>query len=278
MQNFGFGGLQQELPLEIGGALAEAAELFAGRGQFRRRRFGFAALAIAAQLDVLHRAFVVGDADLHRLDLGAQRRKLDALAVGRDRMLAQLGDQLDQLGFLVGERALDFAQRAVLDLEFLFGGAQLLALGLVAGLEREDRRGLLAELLLELIDGVGLLAELGKLRRRLGLHLRHAHFEAAGRHGEFGAQLVLVGADFGDRQRRRRFEAAHGQAHGTVMNQRDEQQSEQRRNQETDAEIHDRFDHETTPPSASQHPAMRIRTAPHSPAVNLNRLSPPRHC
>ena len=65
--------------------------------------------------------------------------------------------------------------------------------------------------------------ELGKLRRRLGLHLRHAHFEAAGRHGEFGAQLVLVGADFGDRQRRGRFEAAHGQAHGTVMNQRDEQ-------------------------------------------------------
>ena len=193
-------------------------------------------------------------------------------------MLAQLGDELDQLGLLVGERALDFAQRAVFDLEFLFGGAQLLALGLVAGLDREDGRGLLAELLLELIDGVGLLAELGKLRRRLGLHLRHAHFEAAGRHGEFGAQLILVGADFGDRQRCRRLEAAHGQAHGTVMNQRDEQQSEQRRNQETDAEIHDRFDHETTPPSASRHPAMRIRTAPHSPAVNLNRLSPPRHC
>ena len=193
-------------------------------------------------------------------------------------MLAQLGDQLDQLGLLVGERALDFAQRAVFELEFFFGGAQLLALGLVASLQREDGRGLLAELLPEQIDGVGLLAELGKLRRRLGLHLRHAHFEAAGRHGEFGAQLVLVGADFGNRQRRRRFEAAHGQAHGAVMNQRDEQQSEQRRNQETDAEIHDRFDHETTPPSASRHPAMRIRTAPHSPAVNLNRLSPPRHC
>ena len=77
MQNLGFGGLQQKLPLELGGALAEAAEFFARRGQFRRRRFGFAALAIKAQLDVLHRAFVIGDADLHRLDLSAQGGKLD---------------------------------------------------------------------------------------------------------------------------------------------------------------------------------------------------------
>ena len=122
-----------ELPFEIGGALAETAELFAGRGQFRRRRFGLAALAIAALLDILHRAFVVGDADLHRLDLGAQRGELDALAVGGDRMLAQFGDQLGQLGLLVGERALGLAQRAGLELEFLLGGAQLLALASCRG-------------------------------------------------------------------------------------------------------------------------------------------------
>ena len=146
--------------------------------------------------------------------------------------------------------ALGLAQRADLDLEFLLGGAQLLAQRLVARFEREDGRGLLAELLLELIDGVGLLAEFGQLRRRLGLHLLDAHFEAPGRHGEFGAQLILVGADFGDRQRRRRFEALHGQPHGAVMNQRDEQQAKQRRNQEPDPEIHDRFDHDATPPAA----------------------------
>ena len=90
-------------------------------------------------------------------------------------------------------------------------------------LPTRDRGRLLAEFFLELVDGVGLLAEFGELRRRPGLHLLDAHFEPARRHGELGAQLILVGADFGDRERRRRFQAPHRQAHGAVMHERDEQ-------------------------------------------------------
>ena len=164
---------------------------------------------------------------------------------------------------------------------------------LVAGFEREDRRGLVAELLLELIDGVGLLAKLGELRRGLGFHLLDAHFEASGRHREFGAQLILVGADLGDRQRRRRFEPPHRQAHGAVVHQRNEQQAKQRRNEESDAEIHDRFDHDATPPSPlrfltqlARHAREGERRLTHATAgatcttftaVNLNRVRPQRH-
>src|SRR6185503_15515331 len=82
-------------------------------------------------------------------------------------------------------------------------------------------------------------------------HLLDAHFEAARRHGEFGAQLILVGADFSDRQWRGRFEAAHRQAHGAIVYEGNEEQSKQCRNEEADPEIHDRFDHDTTPPGPS---------------------------
>ena len=207
------------------------------------------ALARQALLGLGHRALVIGDADLHRFDLGAERGDLGALAVGDQRAFAELAEKLCQLGFLVGEVTLGFAQRARFDLEFFLGGAQLIAQRLVARFERENGRGLLAELFLELIDGVGFLAELGQLRRGLGLHLLDAHFEPSGRHREFGAQLVLVGADLGDRQRRCRFEALHRQAHRAAMHQRNEQQAQQRRNQKSDTEIHDRFDHDASGPS-----------------------------
>ncbi len=209
-----------------------------------------------------HRALVIGDADLHRFDLGAERGDFGALAVGDQRAFAELAEKLCQFGFLVGEMALGFAQRARFDLEFILGGAELIAQRLVARFERKNGRGLFAELFLELVDGVGLLAELGQLRRGLGLHLLDAHFEPSGRHREFGAQLILVGADFGDRQRRRRFEALHRQAHGAVMHQRNEQQAEQRRDQKSDTEIHDRFDHDATPPGRLPHscpPAAKER-------------------
>ena len=219
------------------------------RGQFIRRRFGVGAFAPEPALGLLYGPLVIGDADFHRFDLGAERRDLGALAVGDQRSFAELAEQFGQLRLLVGELPLGLAQRARLDLEFLFGRAQLIAQTLVAGFEREDRGGLVAELLLELIDGVAFLAKLGELRRGLGFHLLDAHFEASGRHREFGAELILVGADLGDRQRSGRFEPLHRQADGAVMHQRNEQQAKQRRNEESDAEIHDRFDHDATPPS-----------------------------
>src|ERR1700733_14094527 len=76
------------------------------------------------------------------------------------------------------------------------------------------------------------------------------------------------------------------------MNERHEQQAEQRRDKKSDAEIHDRFDHDFTPPhpppslprtrgregSGTRHDlATRTRTAPLSPRVNLNRLLATRH-
>ena len=199
----------------------------------------------------LHRAFGLADTQPHGLNLHPRRRQLDALVVGGERPLAELGDHFLEPRLLVGQRALRLVQRARLQLELLLAVAQLIAQRLVARFQRKDRRGLLAKLLLELIDGVALLGELGELRRRLRLHLIDAHFEPPGRHGEFGAQLILVGADFGDRQRRRRLEAPHRQAHGAVMYERDEEQSKQCRNEEADPEIHDRFDHDTTPPGPS---------------------------
>ena len=246
-QDLGFGRLHEQLPLAARRRAPPVRRACRAPRRQLGRRLRFAAFARQPLFGRPHRALVVGDADLHRFDLRAQRRQLDALTVGHDRALAELGDELGKLGLLVGERALRLAQRgrisartpprwrAVDRAEFLSRDS-----------EREDRRGLLAELFLELVDGVGLLAELGELAGGLGLHLLDAHFEPARRHGEFGAQLILVGADFGDRQRRRRFEAPHRQAHGAVMHQGDEKQSEQRRNQKPDPEIHDRFDHDTT--------------------------------
>ena len=135
---------------------------------------------------------------------------------------------------------------ADLRLELVLGGAQLVAQILVPRFQREDRRRLLAEFFLELVDGVGLLAEFGELAGRPRLHLLDAHLEPARRHGEFGAQLILVGANFGDRQRCRRFKAAHGQAYRPIVHKGDEKQSEQRRDQKPDPEKHDRFNHDTT--------------------------------
>ena len=61
------------------------------------------------------------------------------------------------------KRALGIVHGAGLDREFLFGGAQLVAQCFVARFQRENRGGLFAELDLETIDGVALLAEFGKL-------------------------------------------------------------------------------------------------------------------
>ena len=78
-------------------------------------------------LGLLDRPLVIGDADLHRFDLGAERRDLGALAVGDQRSFAEFAEQFRQLRLLVGELPLGLAQRARLDLEFLLGRAQLVA-------------------------------------------------------------------------------------------------------------------------------------------------------
>ncbi|MEI9803278.1 MAG: hypothetical protein WDN48_00975 [Pseudolabrys sp.] len=85
--------------------------------------------------------------------------------------------------------------------------------------------GLFAELDLEPVDGVALLAQLGKLAGALGAEILDADFEPPRRHRELGAQLILVGLNLGHRQRCRRFEPAHGQAHRAAMGRGGRQQA-----------------------------------------------------
>ena len=131
LEHLRFGRLRHELPFELGGACRELVELAAGLVQLVGRRLGVAALTREAVFGRPHGAFVIGDADLHRFDLGTHRRELDALTVGQDRALAEFGDEFGELRLLVGERALGFAQRARFELELVLGGAQLLAQVLV---------------------------------------------------------------------------------------------------------------------------------------------------
>ena len=183
----------------------------------------------------------------------------------RHRTLVERADELGEFGFLVGQRALGLVHDAGLGGDFVLGGAQLIAQRLVARFQRENGGGLFAQLHLEPVDGVALLAELGELAGGLGLELLDAHFEAPRRHGEFGAQLVLVGLDFRHRQRRRGFETAHGQAHRAAMDEGNDDEPEQGRDQKSDPEIHDRFDHErrlqlTLParPNTNPNPGRRV--------------------
>ena len=158
-------------------------------------------------------------------------------------LLVQFARQLGELGFLVGERALGIVHRAGLGRDLVLGRAHLVAQRLVARFQRENGGGLFAELDLEPVDGVALLAEFGELAGGLGLELVDAHFQAPRRHGEFRAQLVLVGLDFRHRQRRGGLQAPHGQPHRAAMHEGDDDQPDQGCEQEADPEIHDRFDH-----------------------------------
>ena len=114
---------------------------------------------------------------------------------------------------------------------------------LFLGLEREQRRGFFAELELEPADRLAFPADLGGLAGGLRLHLLDVHFEPAHGHGEFGAQLILVGLNFRHRQRGQRFQPTHGETHRAGMHQRDDADDEQARDQKPDPDIHDRFDH-----------------------------------
>src|SRR5579885_1793250 len=141
--------------------------------------FGLA--AIFRSLDVLlgsRKTF------LERLDLRLERVDLALPRGGNARLLLERAHKLGKLRLLVGERALGLVHRGGLDRNLLLGRAQLIAQRLVARLEGEDRGGLLAEFDLKSVDGVVLLAELGKLARRLGLKLLDAHFQPPRGHGD----------------------------------------------------------------------------------------------
>ena len=64
------------------------------------------------------------------------------------------------------------------------------------------------------------LVGLDQLANRLVLGLVQSHLDAAKLDGIFGAQLILVGLDVGDRHRHGRFELLRGEAHGAIPERR----------------------------------------------------------
>ena len=177
------------------------------------------------------------------LDLGAHRDQLDLAAFRHHRTVGQLGIDFGKLALLFVQRQFGGTQHPGFVSEFLFGGAKLLLHRLLARLQPEDRGVLLAKLDLHAVDRIGFLAEFGKLAGGLVFQLIDVHLEPARRHREFRAKLVLVGLDLGHRQRRCRFHALGGEPHRAIVHQRHDHQPEQHRDQKTDRQIHDRFDH-----------------------------------
>jgi hypothetical protein len=185
------------------------------------------------------------DLGFERVHLRAQRNDFDALTVGQERALAELGGELEQRGLLVGERARGVVQRLGPGADFFFGRAGEIAQRFLARFERKDRAGFVGKLALEPVDRLGLLAEFRELARGACLELVDADLEPSRRHRKLGPQLVLVGLDLRHGQRRCSFEAADGEADGAIMDERDEHKPDQACEQEADRKIHDRFDHHT---------------------------------
>ena len=165
--------------------------------------------------------------------------------------------------------------RAGLDQKFFLGCTQLFAQILVPRLERENGRGLFAEFDLEAIDGVALLAKLGKLACASGLELLDAHFQSPRRHGELGAQLVLVGLNLGHRQRRGCLEPTHCQTYGARMDERNDNEPNQSRGKKANAEKHDRLNHGPYVSSSRKFGEIResAPTDPTAPDAILNPAS-----
>ena len=103
--------------------------------------------------------------------------------------------------------------------------------------------GLLQELGLEQIDRLVLAGDVAQLGGHLGLELVDAHLEPARVQRELGAQMVLVGLDFGHRHRDGVFEAALGEADGALMDEGNQDDRQQTRDEKATPEIHDQFDH-----------------------------------
>ncbi len=242
-EHFGFRGLRNQLAFQLSDTGAEARRLGALLGKFLCGGLGRFAGGFHARAGLLEAFRRDLELRLVLLDLRLQRGDLEALVVVGGRALTERVGQLGELVLLAGERVLDVLHPVGLEGIFLLRGAELFARRILARFERKNRRGLLVQLVLELFDRHRLLAEFVELGSGLGLELLHAHLQPPRGHRELGAQLVLLGLDFRHRVRRFRIEPAHGQAHGAIMDQRNEEQIEQTRNQEPDREEHQQFDH-----------------------------------
>jgi hypothetical protein len=196
------------------------------------------------RLGVLHVLLVALELRLERIDLRPERLDLGLVRQRHGRVLAELGGELAERRLLVGECQSGFVRSRRLDGKLLLGGANLLLERLLARLHRHQGGALLAQLMLEQHDRLGLLAELAQMPGRARLELLDAHLQPPRRHGELGAQLVLVGLDLRHRQRGCGFEPPGGEPRRAIVHQRDDDEPQQARAQEPNPEIHDRFDQE----------------------------------
>ena len=246
-QRFRLLDLGAELAVKIGNPVVEVGALLASLGQFAAGEVGGTTLLLQPLLGggefllgVLHLGF-------QRIDFRMDGGEFAFAAVGGLRAFRQIGAQPRQLVLLRAERLFGGLQRLRLGGKFLLGGFELLFEPGLARLQCKDRGVLFGQLMLQAVDGLGLLAKLGELARGLVLELVDIDLELARRHREFGAQLVLVGLDLGPRHWRSGFEPPCGEPYRAVMHQRYDHQPEQHRHQKTDRQIHDRLDHRDTP-------------------------------
>jgi hypothetical protein len=87
------------------------------------------------------------------------------------------------------------------------------------------------------------------------------HFEPAGGEGELGAQLILVGAELGHGDRRRRLDALLGEAHRALPDRGHDDQAQKPGDQHPQGEVHDVLDeHNSTPRPRGSVPSPRQST------------------
>ncbi len=157
--------------------------------------------------------------------------------------MLEVGADPGEFGLRIRERAFGLLQCARSGSELVLERSDIVGQLPFLGFEREQRRGFLAKLELEPADRLTFPADLGGLAGGFRLHLLDVHFEPAHGHGEFGAQLILVGLNFRPRQRGQRFQPTHGETHRARVHQWDDADDEQPRDQKPDPDVHDRFDH-----------------------------------
>jgi hypothetical protein len=249
---FRFVDLNRQLLIEIGDAVIEAFDAGARFHELACCGRGLAALQFEPVLRAGEVLLREAEAASQLLHLGAHGDQFDLSALGDLGAVVEFGGETGEFALLVGESAIGSSEGFGFGGEFAFSGCELLFHRRLARFQIEDSCGFFTQLDLHPVDGVGLLAEFGELVGGLALELFDAHFQPPCRHGEFGAELVLVGLDFGHRQRCRSFEPAGCQAHSAVVHQRHDKQAAQHRGQKTDRQIHDRLDHGTMLPRAEK--------------------------
>jgi hypothetical protein len=237
-----------QLAVEIGDALAQILDRLRASAS-SRVAFSDSPRSCSSRACVVGKfLFGVADAALQFVDLGAHRDQLDLAALRHHRTVGQFVIEFGKLACL----SISACSAPRSDSVLAANSSSVARSCSFTAFSRASSEKIVAffspsSIFMRLIAS-DLLAEFGELAGGLVLELVDAHLEPPRRHREFRAQLVLVGLDFGHRQRRRRLQPLGRQPHRAVMHQRHDHQPEQHRDQKTDRQIHDRFDHEAYSP------------------------------